>query len=158
MFKRISIFFMCFCGACAAQRPIDISDPSKQPAVLCDMHSEAAYADHTQRRVNRQILVYPNTDLRALKIAFTGQFQMKPICESDQVCNVERSGSIIRITTKPGEQHITAAPNELGYKEIYEFDQAKKTIVYQSGGGLGPDVLAGEPLVGTCKRSPRVIE
>jgi hypothetical protein len=122
------------------------------------MHGELAYADHAWRKVNRQLLIYPNTDLQALQVAFTGQFQMKPICESNQVCNVERSGSIIRITVKPGEKQIKVAPYELGYEEIYEFDQAKKTIVYQSGGGLGPDVLAGKPLVGTCKPSPRVIE
>ncbi|HTC28372.1 hypothetical protein [Dyella sp.] len=156
MFKRIFIVVICFCSACADLRPIDITNPSQEPAVLCDMTGEVAYADGISRKEHRQLLIYPNADLRSLEVAFTGSFRMRQICREGDVCEVEHSGKVIRITVKPGEAQLKISPNLFGHEEIYEFDQAKKTIAYQIGGGM--DSVATKPFVGTCKSSPKIVD
>ena len=155
MIKRIFIVAVCLCGACTDLRPIDIENPSQDAAVICNLKGEVAYAGGTHKE-ERQLLIYPNTNLRSLQVAFSGQSHMRRICTEGDVCDVERAGSVVRISIKPGDEKIKIAPNLLGYEETYEFDQAKKTIVYQAGGGM--DAPITQPFVGTCKPSPKVVQ
>ena len=147
----VAMMLIPLCSGCANLRPIDITNPAQQPAVLCDLTGKTAYADHVVRTQYKQVLIYPNTDLRSIQIAFTGQYQMKAICTSDMTCEIARSGNMIRITKKPLHH-----PEMIGYSEVFQFDQAKKTLNYSAGGGMDFVDLGG--FFGKCKASPKVID
>jgi hypothetical protein len=140
------------CTACTNVKPIDISDPSLQPAILCDLATKTATND-VARLAPREILVYPNRDLKALQIARTGEYEMTPICENVDLCDIQRSDGAISIVIRPDLKHH---PEMMGFKTIYRFDQVNRTLTYTSGGGL--DSAPEHPALYVCKASPRVVK
>src|SRR5215469_12042828 len=91
--SRLAVLFLAvvvLCTACSIAKPIDISDPSRQPAILCDIATKTA-TDNAARFAPRQILVYPNRDLRALQIARTDEYEMTPLCERVDLCDIQQS-------------------------------------------------------------------
>jgi hypothetical protein len=148
--KVVTLILAALCAACANSRPIDISNPAQQPAVLCDIETTGSTSVDV-RLAAKQILIYPSKDLKNLQIAHTGEFEMTPICDNKDLCDIQQFDGDIRITIRPD---LKLHPEMLGFKTTYQFDQKLRTLIYTSGGGLdsGPE----KPIFYKCRASPRV--